>query len=524
MKQIPKFKKLLLVLILTFFYSCQDDEFQDKHENFHQQQYKHVSIDELPQVKPLLDEMKKIKPNTSITSKSSETFLGIDNVNTDDIIQITDENNMNNFTFGIYTDFENSQYYENLILSEVDNGYIAYIMRYTPTQEWINDPNSYTPEGDLVVDLNTFDGVITKYALDRQIIWSTEDSQNKSSGSWVTTCFFTTTLMCTNLGHNGGNPNGDPHVAGSSCINGPFFTQTEEFCFSSYLGGGSSSCSNYEDGNYPDDPTGGGNNPHNDDCEETSGTLISSGQSIDGINTGCTSNETIGIKQPQDNYDPNCDSLKKLTATDSLSANILPLVNTLRTKTNENVEYSVNFRKNINFGKEYEYMHEDGIQAGRDRTTSIFKLGNTNFGQIHTHPNKTYPMFSWSDVARIKDAYEELNDDFDKRDIFIMIVNHNGSVYSLKINDAQKLIDKIDEDYNSVSGSTEEEKEKVLNRRIQELFNINKDNLEGTFLNRFKDFGISLYKATDQNLSNWDKLELEDPNDKNSNIIPQICN
>ena len=154
MKQkILKNKLLLLLFALSFFYACQNDEFKEDIDNMNNQVYKHISINEIPLIKPLLDEMKKIKLNPNITSKSSETYLGVENVNTDDIIQIVDEYGMDNFTFGIDTDFENSQYYENLILSEVNNGYIAYIMRYTPTQEWINDSINYTPEGDLVLNL-----------------------------------------------------------------------------------------------------------------------------------------------------------------------------------------------------------------------------------------------------------------------------------------------------------------------------------------------------------------------------------
>ena len=373
MKQkILKNKLLFLLFALSFFYACQNDEFKEDIDNMNNQVYKHISINEIPLIKPLLDEMKKIKLNPNITSKSSETYLGVENVNTDDIIQIVDEYGMDNFTFGIDTDFENSQYYENLILSEVNNGYIAYIMRYTPTQEWINDSINYTPEGDLVIDLNNFEGTITKYALDRQTIWTTQATLNKSSGSWVETCFFTTTLMCTNLGHNGGNPNGDPHVAGPSCKNGPFFTQTEEFCFTSYVGGGGSTDGNNNGGNYPDNPTGGGNNPHNDDCEDTSGTLISSGQPIDGINTGCTSNETIGIKQ---------------IATDDC-------INNLENELNLDQEVSSCLSNNINSGNICvinnsinDYLEEnqsslESISLAKEFIEILCKVPNAKFGRF----------------------------------------------------------------------------------------------------------------------------------------------
>ena len=144
------------------------------------------------------------------------------------------------------------------------------------------------------------------------MVWTTNPTDNKSSGEWVEVCFFTTATMCTNDGHGGSN--GDPHLATDNC-NGPYYTEyNQEFCTWSFVGGGSSEGSGgnqYDDGNYPDHPTGGGNNPHNDDCEDTSGTLISSGQPIDGINTGCTSNETIGIKQVNNDNDDDCNTSKE---------------------------------------------------------------------------------------------------------------------------------------------------------------------------------------------------------------------
>lgn len=105
-----------------------------------------------------------------------------------------------------------------------------------------------------------------------------------------------------------------------------------------------------------------------------------------------------------------------------------------------------------------------------------------------------------------------------------MIVNHDGSVYTIKIDDIQILSQAVQDDFENTKGRDDDKKEKNLNKKMKHLYHENQDNLEGAFLNRFKDFGISLYKATDQNLSNWEKLELQDPNDKDSTVNSQTCN
>lgn len=46
-------------------------------------------------------------------------------------------------------------------------------------------------------------------------------------------------------------------------------------------------------------------------------------------------------------------------------------------------------------------------------------------------------------------------------------------------------------------------------------------NQEVAFLNTFGDYGISFYKASDSNLSNWNKLELNENN--NNSINTTTC-
>ncbi len=102
----------------------------------------------------------------------------------------------------------------------------------------------------------------------------------------------------------------------------------------------------------------------------------------------------------------------------------------------------------------------------------------------------------------------------------IIIVSDNGSVYSLKVDDIEVLSAIIEQDLENAKGNTEEEK--VLNKKNQGKFSKDAENTERVFLKEFGNYGLSIYKATDENLSNWTKLEL-DAND-NENVTETPCN
>ncbi|MDY0090825.1 MAG: hypothetical protein RBR78_10740 [Flavobacteriaceae bacterium] len=100
-----------------------------------------------------------------------------------------------------------------------------------------------------------------------------------------------------------------------------------------------------------------------------------------------------------------------------------------------------------------------------------------------------------------------------------MIVCHNGAVYSLKVDDYAKLNVKIENDLATAKGSNDEEKEDFIEKRLAREYRKDKNNLERAFLKEFGNYGISIYKATDENLTNWKKLKL-----KNNTVEETICN
>jgi hypothetical protein len=102
-----------------------------------------------------------------------------------------------------------------------------------------------------------------------------------------------------------------------------------------------------------------------------------------------------------------------------------------------------------------------------------------------------------------------------------MAVTPNNLTYTIRVNNIQTLIDKIDDDMQDAVGDTDDEKRKNI---MQEMVDEYKDSssLEQTFLSLFGNYGISLYKTTDVNLSNWKQLELDKNNNETVTETPCI--
>ena len=215
-----------------------------------------------------------------------------------------------------------------------------------------------------------------------------------------------------------------------------------------------------------------------------------------------------------------CESLKALRQTDSLSIDILPYVNQLRAKLDEPKEWSVGFTKEWVDGNMKNAPWDSGIKEGIDLTRSYYVSGTREVGQIHTHPEGTKPIFSWLDLKAIKKIFEGAHEHF-QDDVFLMIVCKNGSTYSLKVDDLETLIMALQADLDNAVGNDNDEKEDYIEEFLEIKYN-ESDNLEKTFLELYGNHGISLYKATDSNLSNWKQLEL-DEND-NETINETNCN
>ncbi|PZD79019.1 hypothetical protein [Mesonia sp. K7] len=295
---------------------CEPDIEIEKEDAIIEHSYKIITSEEIPDFDKIKTNLGNLENTSSIfLGRTVETYYGIENVITDEVIQITDEYGVSNYILEIDTHFEETGYLENMILMETTDGYISYIMRYTPSDEYMADELNYTPEGNFVIDPENFEGTITKYSLEREEIWRYEPETQAINSITITICSFSLVQYCSNT--YSGNPNGEPHVRGPKC-NGPFSQNFVESCYTVSIGGGSG-----EDGGEPSDGEpgdgSGNNNPGNGDPGsndppsngggngnyngQTDGTLIIDGQPLSGIGTSAVSNELTAIKQFSENID-----------------------------------------------------------------------------------------------------------------------------------------------------------------------------------------------------------------------------
>jgi len=245
MKQIFKnyFKLgVLLFGISLTLVNCQKDDAEGvKEEQNIDSNYQVVSLEEIPNLIPVIQNVKRVLPKASTSiNRDGVEFIGLDNVNVEEIIKITNESNKSTYSFRIDDPNYTGINFENLHLVQVDGGYMAYILSYEPNEEWYY--STYTPEGELVFDMSNYSGDITKYNLQRGVIWSTKLS-DISRGQTMEECTISLEPTCFNDGYGG---IGSEHLAGDKC-NGPFGSTWVETCSTVYVGGGGSA-----------DTTGGG--------------------------------------------------------------------------------------------------------------------------------------------------------------------------------------------------------------------------------------------------------------------------
>ena len=94
----------------------------------------------------------------------------------------------------------------------------------------------------------------------------------------------------------------------------------------------------------------------------------------------------------------------------------------------------------------------------------------------------------------------------------------------MKVDSYSSLIDKInltlDDPIYDVYDYDDNEKVRQINRDQAKLFKDSNGNVEKSFLDQFANSGMSLYKATDDTLTHWSKLEI----DENNQVKETPCN
>ncbi|MDY0090819.1 MAG: hypothetical protein RBR78_10710 [Flavobacteriaceae bacterium] len=509
-------RKLLMILgfMAVFLHSCQNDDFKENNHN-HQNKL-NVKIEDKT-FENLMNDQKfssafgkitkqKYKLPNSIVAKTvmEEDY---DFIISDDIpAKVITTESLTSYTFHISREndsLENSNSFENLIvlIDSLDTT-TAYILKYN----LLSEPIYYDEHDSYILNAET------------ELIPITFNASNAKAISFLANDGCTVvTLMC---------PHNHPHPAGADCIaqdRGDLYWESDSSnCGDGgFSGSGNSGSTGTTPGNGNQNGGGGNNNEGTGSVSP----IVTTPVGMDGRNQNSTSND-----------ENNCITLNELTQTDSLSANIKPIVGDLREKVTLDKEWSACFKRSVAYSGDYAIQMDDvGITEGPSRTRSRLMYGWPYVGQIHTHPVGTYAMFSWLDLARLRDIYKDApniytNTTDNQSHVFIMIVCHNGAVYSLKVDDYEKLNSKINNDLaraKSTSLNQEEktrEKEDYIEEGLEKYYRKNKNNLEKSFLQKYGNYGISLYKATDENLTSWEKLELDNPNSDNPVVVPKPCN
>ncbi|SIT07876.1 hypothetical protein SAMN05421785_106126 [Chryseobacterium gambrini] len=227
-------------------------------------------------------------------------------------------------------------------------------------------------------------------------------------------------------------------------------------------------------------------------------------------------NGSTPVTLPQDH----CENLKNLLK--PTKANIKPIIQNLQTKLNDTIEHGNSLQKS------FAGVYSNIVVPPGTSSEVTLNAGTLFYGVIHTHQYPgAVPMFSWTDVYSLYFLYQNVYNPHNSEVVMMVVCkddNGNNQIYAIKIDDPQQLLNALTSDMSQnpkINSNTSEAKIfEFMNAPLTKLYADTSPNREGTFLERFANFGISLYKANDgNNVTNWNKLTLE-----NGNVVSTLCN
>ncbi|MDA9339447.1 hypothetical protein N9Q68_00590 [Polaribacter sp.] len=482
-------------------------------------------------------------------ARTTQDTLGI-TIFTDDIKEVTLDN-YTSYTMRIVNPDNETDTFYNLTIEDKNGASDLFVTKYDPTENWLNDTKQPFEGSLTTMRTDDFTDVFDEHEDDESNDNTGSDSNGSGGGqsTYPTDCngmVIATTVMVAytcGCGHwpwksCGGSTCGAPNSPGYEYV-----TTYECVAQTDPIDPGDSNDSynenNPNSGGGGTSGDGGGANPDpasitvllgpGEECETPPpGDLdgdceisyyeacLLNGNSQEVCDCVAATNDLSACLE-----DLKCGRLKRLVQNDSIGSNILPVVQQLRTKLGaNNNEWSMSYINKWVDGNRKNVPDDDGLQEGPSNTRSEFSYGNTWVGQIHTHPENTYPIFSWLDLRALRIIDTNSHNDFND-EVFIMAIAPNNVTYALKVENIQTLVNNIDQDMLNAEGETPEEKREYLMVEMAEKYN-RSSNLEQTFLSLFGGYGISLYKATDANLSIWKQLELDENDNETVNETP--CN
>lgn len=263
---------------------------------------------------------------------------------------------------------------------------------------------------------------------------------------------------------------------------------------------------------------------------------------------GSTSNNnppkiiTTPIGKPENSPDP-CPSLTRLLNPDE--QNLQHYIDELAILHQQNIgnEVSYSFSKektgwddenNRYTFNNYNAHYNIGTDISVGITGGFSNSGPIYYSSIHLHTKlhgAAGSIFSWGDIKYLKELYDSLKAPQDyvvlNNDISTLVFvpdplnTNNYNVYALAVNNFTHLMNEINNEFENPKWSDfSDERERTLkiNDYYGTKYEENKDNLEAYFLNKFSNYGISLFKLEG---NQWKKLLLSSDG---QSITKKTCN
>jgi hypothetical protein len=252
---------ILFFGISLFLWNCEKDENPHEHQEHQIAEINYLNIGELPEVAAALSGLNTLgsTQNKSTASRSMNTDFG--SLNLTDILQYANNDGKLTYSFLIdkEIDLDTPYAFENLHLVKLEEGYLAYILKWEPNEEWFED-NDYN------FLLQYFTGKRTHYDLDYNIIEQTEFINGQpingtANRSNIQQKSMDMEISCVDLIYS--LCNGVPYDCGGSICG--FGSQT--YCSITYGGGGTGGDGNNNGDSDNNNETGGSGTriPRNDD-------------------------------------------------------------------------------------------------------------------------------------------------------------------------------------------------------------------------------------------------------------------
>ncbi len=158
---------ILLFGISLFLNSCEKEK--NNHHEHQTSEINYLNIKELPEIASAISGLNKIssKQNKSTSCKRMSTDFG--SLNLTNILEYANKEGQLTYSFLINkeTSVDNPSVFENLHLVKLEKGYLAYILKWEPDQEWFKN-NNY------VFSIKHFTGKQTRYDINYKVIQVTD--------------------------------------------------------------------------------------------------------------------------------------------------------------------------------------------------------------------------------------------------------------------------------------------------------------------------------------------------------------